>query len=658
VISSKRFREESLRWVSSTGFLSMVLAAITWPGRISPLPPQIGLDPSWHAALAMAAQQRLPFGTRIVFTYGPLGFLNVPALYYANTAVPAFAFRFALATATFAVLLSATRRYVPLLVALPVAYVAGFTLIGLLPSDEAAVGIAFALCVERLSRRSGDPKTEWRWIALGVLAGVFALEKLSIGLGIAALCAIAIWCVPGRRLRALELTGAPAFVVFVVGWFATGNGFGNLVAYARTSFQTASGYTAMAMNPVEDHHNALVLAAVSVVVIALTAVAYAHRLAVRVDVHKGNLWKSLITAPAPAGLLLASAFTVWLLFKESFVRQDTHRAIFFASVPLILAGLVFGSPPRQDGEQREPWLVRQNGLNLVAALLIFSLFGFEVLGVIPNSLTDPAGALGGFGESVRTLVVPSRRHHLMAEARAQMELAYNIPPGMVARMSGQTVSIQPYEQSVAWTYPTMRWDPLPVIQDYGAYTHALDQIDARFVESSKAPRFILRQPPVFTIDGQLTSWVPPDTQVAIQCNYREVSATASWQLLERRGNRCGEPNEIGHERLRLGEQAHIPDAPRGSMVVATFDLHLSLWWRLLDRAYKAPLVYVTVNDLPYANRLTVETAGDKHTLQPAPSLGYWPIYSPPTIHSMVFSCSGGDTATSGIAVTYYSIPLG
>ena len=329
--------------VQSTWFLSLVLAAIAWPGRVSVLPPQAGLDDSWHAALAMAAHQQLPFGTRIVFTFGPLGFLNGPALYYANTAILAFIFRFGVAAATYAVLLSATRRYVRLVVAVPVAYVAGFALIGLIPTDEAALGIAFALCVDRLSRAAGDSEGEWTWTALGALAGLFALEKLSIGLGIAVLCAIAIWCVPGRRRRALTLTAVPALSVFVVGWFATGNRVGNLVAYARASFQTASGYTAMAYDPTPDHHNALVLAAIGVIAIGVTAVAYARRLAAGAPPHDGGPWKMLIEAPAPIGLLLASAFTTWLLFKEAFVRQDTHRLIFLSSVPLLLAGFVYGA---------------------------------------------------------------------------------------------------------------------------------------------------------------------------------------------------------------------------------------------------------------------------------------------------------------------------
>src|SRR5690349_5730933 len=46
---------------------------------ILPLPPgvaQEGLDASWVQALHVAVEQRLAFGTDIVFTYGPLGFVH------------------------------------------------------------------------------------------------------------------------------------------------------------------------------------------------------------------------------------------------------------------------------------------------------------------------------------------------------------------------------------------------------------------------------------------------------------------------------------------------------------------------------------------------------------------------------------------------------
>lgn len=43
------------------------------------------LDASWVAALHVAAHRRLQFGSEIVFTYGPLGFLTLPIPYFAAT---------------------------------------------------------------------------------------------------------------------------------------------------------------------------------------------------------------------------------------------------------------------------------------------------------------------------------------------------------------------------------------------------------------------------------------------------------------------------------------------------------------------------------------------------------------------------------------------
>ena len=649
--------------VTSTAFLAVVLAVFAWPGRVSPLVPQPGLDPSWHAALAMATHQNLPWGTRIVFTFGPLGFLNGPALYYADTAILSFVFRFGLAAATFAVLLSATRRYVPLVVALPVAYVSGFALIGVLPSDEAALGIALALCVDRLSQPAGGSKpgrrSEWRWVALGGLAGLFALEKLSIGLGIVVLCAIAIACVPGRRLRALALTGVPAFVVFVIGWFATGNGLGNLAAYVRASVQTAAGYTAMAYDPAPDHHNALLLAALGTIAVGATAIAYARRLADAAPRRAGSAgWRVLLAAPAPVGLLAATTVTMWLLFKEAFVRQDMHRLTFLASVPLLLAALVFGADPNLPVASRQLWLTRRYGMNMVAALLLFSFIAFEVLGAVPVSLTDPAGAAGGFIDTVRTLTVPSRRDDLVAGARKQLELTYAVPPTMLAEMKGRTVAVEPYEVTVAWAYPTLRWDPLPVIQDYAAYTSRLDQIDVDFLDSVKAPQFILRQPPSSTtIDGRVGAFEPPATQVTMQCNYRQRAANNAWQLLERTSNRCSPPAPISTTRARFGELVRVPKSTPGTMVVATFDLHLSVWWHLLDRAYKPPIITVKLNKAVAGNRFVVGSAGNLHVLRPASTLGYSAQYAPAPIESMTFVCNGGAPCPSHVTVAFSSIPV-
>src|SRR5688572_17813742 len=50
-----------------------------WLGLIRfPVLPTPGLDSSWQMVIAHATAHSMQFGTEIVFTYGPLGYLMVP----------------------------------------------------------------------------------------------------------------------------------------------------------------------------------------------------------------------------------------------------------------------------------------------------------------------------------------------------------------------------------------------------------------------------------------------------------------------------------------------------------------------------------------------------------------------------------------------------
>ena len=61
----------------------MILVVTLTPiGSIAPIPTG---DNSWHAALAMAFHQNIQFGPAAIFTYGPLGFLEFPQLYFTST---------------------------------------------------------------------------------------------------------------------------------------------------------------------------------------------------------------------------------------------------------------------------------------------------------------------------------------------------------------------------------------------------------------------------------------------------------------------------------------------------------------------------------------------------------------------------------------------
>ena len=68
------------RVLTSSPFLGAVTAILTWP--VLTLVPTGNLEESWHAGLYLANQQGVHFGSDLAFTYGPLGFLDYPELYY------------------------------------------------------------------------------------------------------------------------------------------------------------------------------------------------------------------------------------------------------------------------------------------------------------------------------------------------------------------------------------------------------------------------------------------------------------------------------------------------------------------------------------------------------------------------------------------------
>src|SRR5271154_6040637 len=61
------------------GLAAAIAAVIFWPQ--ASVDPVVGPDPPWQAGLALARAHDLAWGPEIVYTYGPLGFLQTTAYY-------------------------------------------------------------------------------------------------------------------------------------------------------------------------------------------------------------------------------------------------------------------------------------------------------------------------------------------------------------------------------------------------------------------------------------------------------------------------------------------------------------------------------------------------------------------------------------------------
>jgi hypothetical protein len=417
-------------------------------------------------------------------------------------------------------------------------------------------------------------------------------------------------------------------------WFGTGNRFGNVMPFLKSSYAIVSGFgPANSVNSSESlfgyvpPNQTFVFWWAALVVIVIGALAFAHT-------YKLN-------SRARIGILLATLVVVWLLFKEGFVRNDSsHNLIFFAAAPLLVTAFDLG---------RRFWGV------LVAGLLALCVVTVVVAGGMPKLVYEPFTSARNFFHEATTLASARQRAHFIEGSRDFLRAWYGIPAPMLALMRGQTVDVAPEEQSVAWVYPEVHFDPLPIIQDYVAYTPFLDQLDRSYLASPEAPRFILRSPGA--IDGRNPAFEPPATQLAIECRYREVMSTANWQLLQRSRNLCGPTRYLGTVTTEFNHWIPVPKARYDDSVVATFHLSLGYSWELQTIVFKPPELFMGYNYGQQDWRFVAATAPDLHVLHAASTLRYSRPFAPTSIARFRFFFGGSSGSHPAVEVSFYEIHL-
>lgn len=584
---ARSWRAHAARVLRSSVFLGLVLSFIGWPSSRKSLFVTGGLDQSWRAALTMAVHDRLHFGSQAVFTYGPLAFLVSPQAFYQSTAILGLVFSIGFSALTFGTLIWGLRRRAPLALAIVAAFVVGgltrtsASYFGTRVATEDVLALALVFGVTVLSTPERRPPL-WVWPTVGAGLGLFTLIKVSLGAGIAVILLITIVCLPLGRLRAAGAVLVGGGVSFAIIWFWTGNGVGNLYAYIRSCLEIIRGYGgAMSIEPPAEWYSYWLALAV-----AATAVAYALGHVLQFD------------RPSQVGIVLITLATLWFLFKESFVRHDGHALAFFVAAPIILAAFL----PRWKSPT---WV-------LGAVLCSVAVTG-SVAGSVPVLTVQPVQAFQNFWRETTTVVSSAHIEHVMARSRAYLRGKFALTDAMVNDMRGRTVDVSPWEQDVVWAYPTFKFDSLPVIQDYSAYTPYLDALDVRALRSRRAPTYILRGLSS-AIDGRNPVWDAPGAQLSIACRYDVVASTAQWQLLRKGPNRCGQSHLVERVTVALGRGVSVPSVPAQDVVTATFDFSNSLLSSAAAGFFKPPAVYMDVNHGGRVWRFVTGTGPDQHLL--------------------------------------------
>jgi len=562
-VARRRISRDLLRrWATSTWFLGVVLVGLSFPAV--GLVPSPGLDQSWMAALHLAAQRGLDFGSQIASTFGPLGFLSVPYSYEAWTLALSAAYTVALQFGLCASSVSALRRSLGLPLAVALAFV--IARVGrAFVTPELAVVVVFMLCVSVL-RGDHSARMERLFVVLGgVVAAVHLLMKFNAGVSMLVMVAITAWFVGRRTWRSeLVLAGAVAGT-FATGWLSMGNRLTDVGRFLISSSQVASGYSE-AMG-VEELGRAGEYWLALLVIATLAALA----------------WVGIRRWPPHRQVVMVLLGMLWLYFslKHGFVRHDgAHALRFFGGVLVIASAFT--------------WRKVVEG-PVIAAFALLLLVFMQVSGTKATDLLNVLPTLRQASEGAVLLASPGRRTQAVTEARESMQQAYGIEAGTRSLIEGHSVHIHPWEAGVAWAFPRLAWAPMPIFQSYSAYTPALDEANARFLSSSAAPERILREQQA--IDSRNPDWESPAATLAMVCHYVEVHTRDRWQVLDRVSNRCGGKEPLGTVETKIGQTVQVPDPGSHDRIMLAHvrGLDSSPAYRLWAQLLKIPTVSATVN---------------------------------------------------------------
>jgi hypothetical protein len=597
--------------LGSTWLLGVLAAILSW--NVTLAPPSFGLDPSWWGAMYMAAHRGMHFGTQVIFTYGPLAFLRQGWLWYGNLAVLGFIYSSALHIALAVSLVWALRRTL----AAPLAALLVAALLLAAIAREVPLALTATWCLVALSR---EPPGFVRWllpIGGGMLGAIETLVELRSGPVIWAACLVTLLARRDWR-RLIPLFFEVSLVSFAAVWFASGQGLGNLPDFARYAVQIVSGYSeAMGVDSTST------LSAVTVPATVLLGIALAAAAALSSEPQRRR----------QIGAAVAIGIVMFALYKEAVVRSDaSHETTFFSTAAVMCGALAFGRRRALAGAV-------VLGAAAVALLAIPGDVFFTV---------NPASHVRETFDQVRLLLRPGQRGRIVFFSDVLAAEHYQVDQGTLALLKGHTVNIDPWEAAAAWVYG-LDWDPLPVFQNYSAYTPSLDRLDAAALGSPSGPDRILREntavidgsPP--TIDGRLRAWDPPATTRAMLCHYAPLRTTARWQVLGKVGNRCGAPQVIATINTRYGRVTPIPVGRAGGIVYAVVKgaSVSGVFERARTFLYRTEFRYATINGAS-KYRLVPGTAADGLLINVTPSRDYpAPFNLSPNVRTIEFTGGSG-----------------
>ncbi len=545
-------------------------------------PGGFGLDPSWHMLINKVFSEGRVFGTQVVWTYGPFGFLEW-RLPYGVSLCYYLAFDLLLLALAFRVGIDAVKSN-PDRVTLA-ACIASLPALKALINDAAPAALfCFGLCFLLRMLRAPDILTS---VALAVVATIMFFFKLNLGIALVGLCGLGfcfkIAARDGNAARWLFLAGGIMVCMAAASWLLPVN----LPAYVRFGLVLVKGYSdSMSVGPESGtyYHGLIWLFFLLSLVLPLMAMAKA--------VFRPDRWRAILEL-APAWI--AGSAGAFVLFKSAIVRSDYafHNKTFLFGFPLVALAFMLYAPDAL----RKVW----------KPLFLASAFGSLVL-----LIHEPRVSLMARGAWKDFLPVNYLQGAFTYQqvtdwksylSRMQATEADRRVPDRVREIIGtNTVDVFPHEASLPIA-SGLNYQPRPVLQSYAVVDPVTEGLNLAYYQSPAAPRFILYGlgPEAASPDHRYTLWDEPTLKRWIRRNYHlrhefqvrqpEYPTHAPVLLLER--NAVSTPLarvEVKTEREMLGREFSLPESD--GELYAEIKLRKSLSGRLASFFYRGAPVRV------------------------------------------------------------------
>lgn len=443
----------------------------------------MSLDPSWGIALSYVKLKNLIWGTDIAFTYGPLALFCTRAGWGENKFTFLFFDLFMFLNFFLIFFLSFKKSMNKLITTLLIAAVC---IIMPLWFGSANSLILMAFLIFWINLSINDPKLIYYFFQIIIITLVFFIKFNTGIIAFPLFYAGIIYNIVSKKRNLVYTIIVALTPLILIPIFCSILNV-SLVNYIKSGLEMIKGYNDVMFteNTIDNSYRySILIAALLTIVLILNTKLFI----------KEKLLKNATT-------FLLAAISIFVLFKQSFVRADGgHVYDFFIFIPL----LILCNTNFHFNIKKWYSLVILIFVIIIPFNFLFQEKSRPVEVSLKFSKSNYISGFKGFTETSGMQLFPNNSQ---------------LPSSVLQKIGNNTVDIFPWNIQLL-LLNKLQYHPRPVIQSYTAYTPYLENLNFEHYNSSKAPEFVIYE--IGGIDNRYPFFDESKVSLALSKNYRVV----------------------------------------------------------------------------------------------------------------------------------------